>query len=92
MEGFPWPEKQRRQIRKKLKSIRRGESKRERERESVCSICDVGSWKSRGLQNKQAACLRLPCDVTIGQTGDEGRRERNTERERKESERDAHWV
>lgn len=46
-------------------------------------MCDAGSWKSRGLQNKQAACLRLPCDVTTGQTRDEGRRER---------ERDAHQV
>lgn len=30
---------------------------------SVCArvcVCGVGSWKSRGLQNKQAACLRLP--------------------------------
>ena len=47
----------------------------------VC-VCDVGSWKSRGLQNKQAACLRLPCDVTTGQTRDEGRREKGVERER----------
>lgn len=42
-------------------------------------MCDAGSWKSRGLQNKQAACLRLPCDVTTGQTRDEGRRERERE-------------
>lgn len=48
---------------------------KERERE----WCDVGSWKSRGLQNKQAACRRLPCDVTTGQTRDEGRRERRRE-------------
>lgn len=49
---------------------------REGERESaVCvRVCDVGSWKSRGLQNKQAACLRLPCDVTTGQRRDRGRR------------------
>lgn len=52
-------------------------------------MCDAGSWKSRGLQNKQAACLRLPCDVTTGQTRDEGRREKGAERER---ERDAHQV
>lgn len=51
------------------------------ERVCVC-VCDAGSWKSRGLQNKQAACLRLPCDVTTGQTRDEGRREKGAERER----------
>ena len=59
-------------------------------------VCDVDSWKSRGLQNKQAACLRLPCDVTTGQTRDEGRREkgveRESEREREREERDAHQV
>lgn len=49
-------------------------------------MCDVGSWKSRGLQNKQAACLRLPCDVTTGLTRDEGRREKGVERERERRE------
>ncbi len=58
----------------------------------VClCVCDVGSWKSRGLQNKQAACLRLPCDVTTGQTRDDGRRKRKREREEREK-RHAHQV